>query len=76
MAIIVNIQEAKTQLSRLINATLEGDEVIIANRGIPVVRIEKYEQPVKRELGFVKGSLPESFFDPLSTDELKGWGLQ
>ena len=53
MTTIVNIQEAKTQLSRLIHATLEGEKVIIANRGVPVVKMEKYKQPAKRELRFV-----------------------
>lgn len=35
----VNIHEAKTQLSKLINELDEGDEVIIANRGNPVARL-------------------------------------
>ncbi|HWS74529.1 MAG TPA: type II toxin-antitoxin system prevent-host-death family antitoxin [Quisquiliibacterium sp.] len=35
----VNIVEARKQLSRLIRAALAGEEVIIANRGEPVVRI-------------------------------------
>ena len=35
----VNIHEAKTQLSKLINELGEGDEVIIANRGNPVAKL-------------------------------------
>lgn len=35
----VNILEAKNQLSQLIKHTQAGDEVIIANRGAPVVRL-------------------------------------
>lgn len=35
----VNILEARNQLSRLIKAALAGEEVIIANRGEPVVRL-------------------------------------
>ena len=29
----------------------------------------------ERQLGFLSGTLPESFFDPLSEEELKLWGL-
>ena len=71
----VNIQEAKTHLSRLVNAAVHGEEVVIAHRGVPVVRLEPIRQLGKRPLGFVKGSLPESFFDPLPDEELQGWAL-
>ena len=71
----VNIQEAKTHLSRLVNAAAHGEEVVIAHRGVPVVRLEPIMQPGKRPLGFVKGSLPESFFDPLPDEELQDWAL-
>lgn len=50
---IVTIHEAKTQLSRLIAAVEAGEEVIIARRDKPVVRLVKEEaKPVKRVLGF------------------------
>ncbi|GHU10510.1 antitoxin [Betaproteobacteria bacterium] len=71
----INIQEAKTSLSRLINAALQGEEVVIANRGVPVVRLEPVRQSGKRQLGFIKGTLPESFFEPLSDEELQSWAL-
>lgn len=35
----VNVHEAKTHLSRLIKLALEGEEIIIANRRRPVVRL-------------------------------------
>ncbi len=77
MAIIMNIQEAKTNLSKLLVAVANGDEVAIANRGVPVVKLIPYEQPKKRELGFVKaeGEWDDSFFDPLPEEELQLWGL-
>lgn len=40
----VNIHEAKTHLSRLIRLALEGEEVIIARRRQPVVRLEAIRQ--------------------------------
>ena len=77
MAIIVNIQEAKTNLSKLVNATLAGEEVIIANRGTAVVRLVPIERPSRRELGFAGGeeSWDDGFFDPLPDDELESWGM-
>jgi prevent-host-death family protein len=69
------MQEAKTNLSKLVAYVQEGKEVIIANRGVPVVRLEAISKSEKRELGFMKGHLPDSFFDPLSEDELEEWNL-
>ncbi|MDO9054058.1 MAG: type II toxin-antitoxin system prevent-host-death family antitoxin [Gallionella sp.] len=36
-----NILEAKNQLSRLVQAALAGEDVVIANNGVPVVRLVK-----------------------------------
>ena len=65
----VTIHEAKTHLSRLIAAVERGEEVIIARRDKPVVRlvIEKREKPI-RSLGFMlePGQEPpnlDGFFD-------------
>ena len=49
----VNIHEAKTQLSRLINAVLEGEEVVISKRNNPVARLVPLEKPqIVRQLGW------------------------
>jgi prevent-host-death family protein len=40
MAIIANIHEAKSTLSRLIERALNGEDVVIARNGQPVVRLE------------------------------------
>jgi prevent-host-death family protein len=72
-----NIQEAKTHFSKLVNLVTNGEEVIIANRGVPVVRMVPYDKPRRRELGFLKGtgSWDDAFFDPLPEEELELWGL-
>ena len=77
MAIIMNVQEAKTNLSKLLAAVASGEEVAIANRGIPVAKLVPYERPKKREIGFVKddGASDDAFFEPLSEEELQLWGL-
>jgi prevent-host-death family protein len=75
MAITINVQEAKTQLSKLLNCALRGEKVTIANRGVPVANLEPIRSDKKRRLGFVKGSLPDSFFDELPAEELDAWNL-
>jgi prevent-host-death family protein len=39
------IHEAKTHLSKLIRKALDGEEVIIANRDKPLVRLQAIEAP-------------------------------
>ena len=52
----VTIHEAKTHLSRLIEKVMQGEEVVIAKRDKPVVRIEKIVEPLKkRHVGGLKG---------------------
>jgi prevent-host-death family protein len=64
----VNIHEAKTHLSRLLERVALGEEVIIAKAGKPVaklVRVDKH-RPL-RKLGSAKGDfvVPDDFDDPL-----------
>jgi prevent-host-death family protein len=58
----VTIHEAKTQLSKLIAAVERGEEVIIARRDKPVVKLVAAEPPKKdRKLGFLAGEMsPEA----------------
>ncbi|HEY0121491.1 MAG TPA: type II toxin-antitoxin system prevent-host-death family antitoxin, partial [Rhizobium sp.] len=53
----VNIHEAKTHLSRLIEKAAKGEAFIIAKAGKPMVKvvpIEEAEIPKKRRIGFMK----------------------
>lgn len=54
----VNMHEAKTQLSKLVQAVLDGEEVILARNGEAVVQITKYT-PVKpkRKPGSLRGKI-------------------
>jgi prevent-host-death family protein len=76
MTIQVNIHEAKTHLSRLLEKVSAGEEVILAKSGKPVARIVSYEKQktTPRRPGLVKGHLDDQFFDPLPEDELRAWG--
>lgn len=40
-----NMLEAKSQLSKLVKAALEGEDVVIANNGVPVVRLVRINRP-------------------------------
>lgn len=63
---VVNIHEAKTNLSKLIEKTLKGEEVIIAKAGKPVVKLSTYKEKLKpRKLGLWKGKvwMSEDFND-------------
>lgn len=72
----VNMHEAKTQLSRLVERALNGEEVVIARAGKPLVRMVPVGKGRKRRLGgFVTGKLTDAFFDPLPDDELERWGV-
>ena len=41
--LLVNVYEAKTQLSRLIERALDGEEVVVAKAGHPLVRIVPFK---------------------------------
>jgi prevent-host-death family protein len=73
MDIQVNVQEAKTRLSQILLQAEQGDDVVIARDGTPVVRLVPVRQPASRSVGFVAGSVPESFFAPLPDDDLAHW---
>lgn len=47
----VNTHEAKTQLSRLLRRVASGEEITIANRGVPVARLVPVAKKGKRQLG-------------------------
>jgi prevent-host-death family protein len=64
----VNIHEAKTHLSRLLERVAMGEEVIIAKAGKPVAKLVPLEKrPKNRCLGSAKGefTVPDDFNDPL-----------
>ncbi len=62
----VNIHEAKTQLSRLVDQAAKGEAFIIAKAGKPLVKVtplEANESGAKRRIGFLEGefSVPDDF---------------
>ena len=73
MARSVNVHEAKTHLSRLLDAVHAGEEIIIAKNGKPWAKLVPVESPPPRPLGFVPLEIPPAFFDPLPDEELNAW---
>ena len=72
---VVNVHEAKTQLSRLLAQAEAGEEVVIARRGEPVARLVACKPRGKRRPDVLKGkaAITDEFFDPLPEDELRAW---
>ncbi len=68
----VNVHEAKTHLSKLLERVEAGDEVIIARAGRPVARLMPFARPGKRALGLDagRGSIAPDFDAPLPDDVL------
>lgn len=67
----VNMLEAKTQLSKLVEAALRGEEVVIANRGKPVVRLVKAEAPIERQWGAWEGLISDEQLDQAFSPEVE-----
>jgi prevent-host-death family protein len=67
MSSVVNIHEAKTHLSRIVEEVAAGAEVIIAKAGKPIARLTQIaSRPKKKKLGLLKGKIkvPDDFNDP------------
>ena len=71
---IVNVHEAKTHLSSLLEKVKGGQVIILAKAGRPIARLVPFNEVGPRVGGFVEGSFDESFFDPLPEEELSAWG--
>lgn len=67
----INIHDAKTHLSRLVDEVSQGEEIIIAKAGKPMARLSPFRARAKRRrLGPMAGqfSVPEDFDAPLPPD--------
>ncbi|MBS0512423.1 MAG: type II toxin-antitoxin system prevent-host-death family antitoxin [Proteobacteria bacterium] len=77
MPLMVNVHEAKTQFSRLLEQAHAGQEIILAKAGKPYARLVPLatEEITGRKPGRLAGRrLSEAFFEPLPPDELAAWG--
>ncbi len=62
----INIQEAKTHFSRLVDSVMKGNEIVIARAGKPVAKLTPIEKKSKRRPGALKGKIKifKDFDDP------------
>jgi prevent-host-death family protein len=73
MPVEVNVHEAKTHLSRLLERAMDGEEVIIMRAGRRLVRLTPVETaPFRRKIGTAKGdfTVPKDFDAPLPEEIL------
>jgi prevent-host-death family protein len=71
----VNIHEAKTQLSKLVEEAAKGEPFVIAKAGKPMVKVTALTAPTSvqvRRLGFMAGriSVPDDF-DEMGREEIE-----
>lgn len=71
---ILNVHEAKTHLSKVLDRVAKGETIVIAKRNVPIAEIRPLAplRKAKRRIGLAKGKfrVPRSFFEPLPDDLL------
>lgn len=73
MPTIVNVHEAKTHFSKLLERAHAGEEIVLAKAGKPYARLVPLEKAQPRVPGIAEGRLDETFFEPLPESELSAW---
>jgi prevent-host-death family protein len=71
----VGVHEAKTHLSRLLDAAAAGEDVVITRRGEPAARLVAISTTARRSFGVDRGRLvvPDDFDAPLDAEILEGF---
>jgi prevent-host-death family protein len=72
----VNIYDAKTRLSQLVDRAASGEDVVVSRNGKPLVRITRLDSPKRRiKFGVLKGkvAIAADFDAPLPADVLAGF---
>lgn len=77
MSITVGVHEAKTTLSRLLDAAQSGEEVVITRRGAPVAKLQPvHPLPRKSLFGIYAGEIEMAEdFDELPDDIARAFGM-
>jgi len=74
---VINVHEAKTHFSRLLEQAHAGQEIILAKAGKPYSRLVPLSPNSElRQAGRLAGQVEASFFDPLPQSEIQGWEAQ
>ena len=72
---MVNLYDAKTQLSTLVDEAAKGKEIIIAKNGVPMAKLVPFKAQAKRKPGRLKGKIwiADDFDAPLPDEILKAF---
>ncbi len=70
---MINIHQAKTQLSQLLLRVQSGEEIIISKAGKPYAKLVPLQPQTKRTPGIAKGKVTDAFFEALPEEELSQW---
>ena len=70
---MVNVQDAKTGLSKLLSRVEAGEQIILARAGRPVARLIPTDPHPPRRFGPMSFSVPDGFDAPLPSDEVAAW---
>lgn len=73
MATLINVHEAKTHLSRILDRVHRGEDIVLAKAGKPYVRLLPVRPTKRRKAGLLKGKVTDAFFEPLPEAELAAW---
>lgn len=70
---VVNMHEAKSQLSKLVRAAVEGEPFIIARNGKPLVRVVSLDAPdsAVQRTGFLRDISVPPDFDRMGADQIE-----
>ena len=71
--LVVNVHEAKTKFSSLLERAHAGEVIIVAKAGKPFARLVPLEAPAERVPGRYRQAVPDSFHEALPEEELKVW---
>ncbi len=64
----LKLHEAKAHLSELIEAVVQGEEIIISRHGKPVAKLMGLAAPGRRELGFYPISFESDLLEPTDAE--------
>ena len=71
---LINVHDAKTQFSKLLEQAHAGQEIILAKAGKPYARmVPLATAAARRQPGRMKDIIDDAFFDPLPDAELIAW---
>jgi prevent-host-death family protein len=71
---MVNVHDAKTHFSKLLERAHAGEEIVLAKAGKPYAKLVPLTAgKPRRQPGRLKGLVTDAFFEPLPPEELKLW---